>query len=181
MTEIESFPELREEGILVQDLGGEVLIYDLVRHRAHGLNPVAALTWKHCDGKTSLSGLAKIIRREHDLPVDTELVALIVGRLEKAHLLKDSRKWKGKVSYSRREFVEKLKKLGLAASVLLPVVSSIASPRSVDAMSCVPNNGCAGIPNCTPCENPGGQCNGKFVCCNGNCLPPGLAKKICGC
>jgi hypothetical protein len=83
--------------------------------------------------------------------------------------------------YTRREFVAKLKKLGLAASVLLPAVTSIVSPTPAHAQTCVSQVDCAGMPNCTPCENPGGACEFNWMCCNGTCMPPGQAQIQCGC
>ncbi len=35
-------PRLREEGLVVQELPEEVLVYDLARHKAHCLSPLAA-------------------------------------------------------------------------------------------------------------------------------------------
>jgi hypothetical protein len=48
-------PCARTEGLVVQTLADEVLVYDLERHKAHCLNHAAALIWKHCDGRTSVA------------------------------------------------------------------------------------------------------------------------------
>ena len=171
-----SKPKRRKHGVAVQTLADEVLVYDLERHRAHCLNQVAAIVWRHSDGKTTVPQLARVLREELDVPADAELVRYALDRLAKAHLLEDPSLV---ARYSRREFIARLKKLGLAASVALPVVSSIVSPTPAHALSCIPNTACAGRPNCTPCNNPGGNCAG-WMCCNGECVTPGQAI-TCGC
>jgi hypothetical protein len=172
-------PVARKEGLEVQVLADEVLVYDLDRHRAHCLNKIAALVWRHCDGKTSRSETARTLEKKLPGPADEELVDFTLAELRKNHLLEGPSSLDERV-YSRREFAKKLKKLGLAATVMMPVVSSLVSPTPAYALSCVPNNGCAGQPDCTPCVNPGGSCTGTWLCCNGNCVAPGLAQS-CGC
>jgi hypothetical protein len=175
-------PFRREKGLEVQKLVDEVLVYDLELHRAHGLSKMAALVWQHCDGKASLSDTARILEKELDISADPELVRFVLARLGKARLLEESSRVKSDSErYSRREFVQKLKKLGLAASVMLPVVTSIVAPTPAHAQTCVPQSDCSGLPNCTPCANPGGSCEPQWMCCNGQCMPPGQAQNICGC
>lgn len=173
-------PQVRKDGLEVQEIEGEVLVYDLERHRAHSLNEAAALVWRHCDGKTSLGEMARILQRELDAPADEVLVRLALRRLERAHLLSGSPSF-GKDETARRSRREWIKKLGLAASAMLPMVSTIVSPTPAEAASCIPFSGCAGVADCTPCSNPGSNnCNANFRCCGGKCLPPGQAKQ-CGC
>ena len=169
-------PKRRKRNVAVQNLAGEVLVYDLERHRAHCLNKTAALIWHRCDGETSIAEIAASLKDELDVAPDPELVRYALGRLAKAHLLETA---PVRSQYSRRDFMARLKKLGLAASVALPIVSSIVAPTPAHALSCVPSNGCAGRPNCTPCLNPGGNCAG-WRCCNGQCVSPGQAGS-CGC
>jgi hypothetical protein len=174
-------PLARKEDLEVQELTDEILVYDLKRHRAHGLNKVAAIVWRRCDGRTSLSTVAGILEEELHISADSELVRFVLARLRKSHLLEEGSKVENPGRYTRREFVKKLKKLGLAASVMLPVVTSIVSPTPAHAQTCVPQNDCTGKPDCTPCENPGGACELNWMCCNGQCRPPGLATQECGC
>ncbi|MFQ5789206.1 MAG: PqqD family protein [Acidobacteriota bacterium] len=174
-----SLPRSRRKGLAVQELSDEVLVYDLERHRAHGLNPLAAVIWKNCDGKHTLDELARRVERELGIAVDRELVRIVLARLARARLLEKGSA--ARAVYSRREFAKKLKKLGLAASVMLPMVTSIVSPTPSHAVSCVPHNGCGGVSDCTPCANPGGNCNSNWRCCGGQCVTPGHAKSQCGC
>ena len=71
-------PRARTEGLVVRELPDELLVYDLERHRAHCLNPTAALVFKHCDGRRSVAQIARILRRELDVdaPADESLVWL---------------------------------------------------------------------------------------------------------
>lgn len=172
----EKKPRRRKKGLAVQNMANEALVYDLERHRAHCLNEVASVVWRQCDGETSVSQIARTLKERLDLPADPELVRYALDRLGRAHLLEE-RVTPGK--YSRRDFLQRLKKIGLVASVALPVVSSIVSPTPAHAQSCVAAGDCASRPNCTPCTNPGGNCGG-WACCNGQCVSPGQAG-ACGC
>ena len=57
-------PCRREKDLIVRQLSDETLVYDLKRDKAHCLNPTAAAVWRHCDGRTSVSQLAALLRRE---------------------------------------------------------------------------------------------------------------------
>src|SRR5215813_1471644 len=51
-------PAAREEGLIVQEMADEVLVYDQKRHRAHCLNETAALVWRALDGKSTAAEVA---------------------------------------------------------------------------------------------------------------------------
>jgi coenzyme PQQ synthesis protein D (PqqD) len=48
---IETAPLARSDGLIVQELDGELLVYDLERHRAHRLSETAAFVWRRCEGE----------------------------------------------------------------------------------------------------------------------------------
>ena len=73
-------PQARKEELLVHDLDDETLVYDLKRHRAHSLNRSAALVWRHCDGRTTLDGMAELLKRQLSLPRDERIVHLSPDR-----------------------------------------------------------------------------------------------------
>ncbi|PYS79821.1 MAG: hypothetical protein DMF70_12375, partial [Acidobacteria bacterium] len=52
-------PLARKEGLVIQELPDEVLVYDLDRDRAHCLNETAAFVWQRCDGRTSTVEIAR--------------------------------------------------------------------------------------------------------------------------
>jgi hypothetical protein len=51
-------PKARQEGLVLQEVGDEVVVYDKESHRFHSLDPSTALVWRHCDGQTSIPAIA---------------------------------------------------------------------------------------------------------------------------
>jgi hypothetical protein len=135
----ESVPRAREEGLLIQELPDELLVYDRIRHKAHCLNQTAALVWKYCDGTTNINQLTRILSKETGSPVGEEFVFLAFDQLAKAHLLQgEQREWQEAPGISRREVI---RRIGAAAAVALPLVSSITAPEAVQAATCVATGG----------------------------------------
>ena len=159
-------PEARREGLIIEELPEEILLYDLRRHRAYCLNRTAALLWRHCDGQTPVAVLAALLQNELQVPAGEEVVWLTLRQLSRADLLRKGTTWPLQAShYSRREVARSFALLG-GLSVLLPTVASIVAPTAAQAATCVGSNKCSGKPNCTPCEP---QDCGKR-CRNGNCV-----------
>jgi hypothetical protein len=153
-------PSARTTELVVEELPGEILVYDLKRHRAHCLNRTSALVWRHCDGRTPVSEVAEVLEDEYEVPADAEIVWLALDRLRKAKLLDDGTELPAEeISHSRREMVQKLAVVG-GLSILLPVVASIRSPLAAQAGSSTTNaqcNQCIGVG--LPCsDRPGRIC-----------------------
>ena len=145
-------PEARREGLVVQELSGEVLVYDRERNKAHCLNSTAARVWGYCDGKRSAAQIARAIEGEINAPVDEDVIWLGVEQLSKTHLLQESAKLpEHKSGLSRREV---MKRIGLAAAVALPVVTSIIAPSAAQAANCLTS---------------GSPCTASAQCCSGLC------------
>lgn len=146
-------PRARTEGLVIQELPDEVLVYDRNRDKAHCLNQTAALVWKYCDGKTTVPSMAK--RLEHDLKterVDEKVVLYALGQLSKDHLLEESFVAPAMMAgLTRREMV---RVLGLAAVVAVPVVTSIVAPTPAQAATCLSS---------------GASCTSSAQCCSGVC------------
>lgn len=159
-------PEKRREGLVVKELPDEVLVYDLERHRAHCLNPAAAVVFKSCDGKRTVGELARILRREVGAPANEAWVRLALDRLGKAHLLEERvRAQHDGRGVSRREI---LKKAGVGLAAALPIVTSIVAPTPVQAAAtCVTS--CASAADGTPCSITGPPC--FCTCMAGVCEP----------
>jgi hypothetical protein len=122
-------PKSRNEGLLVQEIGEELVIHDRHRPKAHRLNATAALVWRHCDGQHSVADLAKLLQRRLDAPQSEELVRLTLTMLEKERLLQKAPARPGwTTAISRRRLILTLGKSGMLA-FLLPVVSSVALPK----------------------------------------------------
>lgn len=144
-------PRAREEGLIVQRLPEETLVYDLSGHRAHCLNEAAALVWAECDGRASLREAARSVGERMGREVSQEEVAYAVGELRKAGLLKEGGGVGRKGGMSRREVI---RRLGVGAGVGLAVVSSIVSPSAVQAATCRPARA---------------MCSTGAQCCSGVC------------
>ena len=63
-------PAARQAGLVVRELPGETLVYDLENNKAHCLNGTAALVWRRCDGQTTVAELAQTLHEELGLPAD---------------------------------------------------------------------------------------------------------------
>lgn len=151
--EIEQFfPAARTEGLVVQELSGEVLVYDRDRHKAHCLNRTAALVWNQCDGNKTVSQIARALREEIGQTVEEDVVWMGVEQLGKSHLLREQVLLpQDKLGVSRREV---MRRLGLAAAIALPVVTSIVAPTAAQAANCLPS---------------GTVCTSSAQCCSGLC------------
>ena len=153
------YPLARTNGLVVQDVPNEVLVFDMETNEAHCLNETAAMVWKYCDGKTSVAQIAQILGENRDSSVNDDLVWLAIDQLNEHKLLEKEFETK----FAGRSRREVLRKIGLASMVALPIIASMAAPRSVLAQtSCT----CQGNGNCTNGSMPGcptGRCSGN-VC-----------------
>jgi hypothetical protein len=157
-------PRARKQGLVLKELPDEILVYDLARHHAHCLNRTAGIVFKHCDGETSVQELAALLDGEAGQPADENLVWLALEQLEKAELLEEQlRPLPESGPRSRREM---MKRMGLAAATLLPLVTSIVAPTPAEAAaSCVTL--CTGMPFGTRCGDCiDDYCDGAGACVN---------------
>jgi len=126
-------PQARQDKLLIEEVGDELVIYDRERHNAHRLNRTAALVWRHCDGTVTVAELADLLREQLELPEAEQVVWLALDRLDKAHLLRESPRRPAEAEpISRRRLLGKLKLAG-AAAFLLPVVATLLTPGSAQA------------------------------------------------
>jgi hypothetical protein len=160
-------PRARRRGLLVRDLPDEVLVYDQQAHRAHCLNRTAALVFLHADGSRSVDELARLVgdgaRRE--------LVGQTLAQLDEAGLL-ETPVLEDELQPAGMERRAAVRRMGIAAAILLPAVVSIVAPTPAEAAAtCVAN--CAGQPFGTPCDHCGNgtQCATATSSCDGagNC------------
>src|SRR6202167_1347177 len=133
-------PKAKTAHLIVREINGETLVYDMGRHAATCLNEFAARVWRRCDGTTSVADIADALGE------DERAVWLALHKLNKSKLLveeialpPDMRAGK-----TRREIAGQL---GLGAAVA--AVSTIAMTRLAHA-------------SCAPLE---GSCAGGAVCC----------------
>ena len=153
----EPLPFARRDPLVVNELHGEVLVYDPDSHDAYCLNPTSALVWKNCDGHATITETAQLLGRELNAPIDDDVVWLALAQLEKANLLQGQVKpppGPGKIS--RRELT---RRIGIAA-LLLPAITVLYVPPAFAAAS-----GCAGV----ACADATGCCANQPFCVNGQC------------
>jgi hypothetical protein len=134
-------PLTRSEGIVVQEFGDEILVYDLLTHKAYCLNQTASRVYRACDGKSSF----KEIKRKYKFTDDVIFLAL--EKLKKEHLIEaDNGSYVSPFAgMSRREVI---RKVGFASMVALPVISSLVAPTAAMAQS-------GAAAGCTPGAGPG--------------------------
>lgn len=172
-------PVARKEGLVIQEMPDEVLVYDLQTNKAHCLNQTAAFVWKNCDGENSVGDIVRQFENKTGERVQNDLVWLAIDQLGERNLLETNMpaKFAGE---SRRSV---LKKIGFASMVALPVIASMAAPTAVMAV------GCSGIRNgdageCTGCEGAPCSCptgTGNGTCTGGICtgVPSGAGTISC--
>jgi len=151
-------PVARKQGLVVQEMPEEVLIYDLDTNKAHCLNNTAAFVWKSCDGNNSISDIAKMFETEVGKNVPEDLIWLALEQLNDKNLLHGESAVLSKGN-TRREVI---KKIGLTSMIALPIVASLVAPTSVMATAscaCVTAADCAAT-TCPSTTN----CNGSSIC-----------------
>lgn len=160
-------PRQRRDGLVVQELPEETLVYDLERHEAHCLEAVAATVWEACDGRRTVEEIAARAAKRLGRRVPEEAAWLALRRLGRAHLLEAPVALPAaRAGTSRREWLKTAAALG-GLSVL-----SITAPTAAQAATCITTTACEALQNrlCT-----GGPC-----CTTGpNPAPPGtVCKKV---
>ena len=144
-------PKARQKGLVVQQLADEVLVYDQERFKAHCLNRTAALVWKQCDGRQTAGAIALALEKDAGSPVGEEVVWLALDQLAKSRLLTERVIPSGGAGISRREVI---RRVGIAAAIALPVITSIVAPKAANAINCRPS---------------GQACTTSAQCCSGIC------------
>src|SRR4029077_18030516 len=147
---MEKMPQERKTGLIIQEVDGEILIYDQNTNKAHCLNQTAAKVWKYCDGETTLAEACNALSCDLETPVDEKLVWYAVDQFSKDNLLEKSIELSAFIiaGMSRRQMV---RTLGLAAVIAVPLLTSIVAPTPVQAATC---------------KSPGAACGTSAQCCS---------------
>lgn len=162
-------PLARKDGLIVQSLEDEVVVYDNQTEKAFVLSPAAAALWKACDGHRTVRDLAEHLNQQS--PTTEQVVWYGLGQLNE--LLEEPVALPRELAgVSRRRF---LKMTGaVAAGVTLPLVVKMMAPAPAAAQS-------TGILCCCRCYlgDPGfrsteglceTECNNLlFTCTQGPC------------
>ena len=119
---------LKSDGLIVEPLATELMIYDQKRNQAFCLNQKAAFVWQRCDGKTTTAQIAADMAQDLNLPVDEKVVEFALATLSKDGLL-EAPAFLPAASLSRRSLIQKF---GVSAAMALPLVTAltVATPRA---------------------------------------------------
>jgi len=153
-------PLARTKGLVIEELGDELLIYDLDDKHAHCLTPLAARVWRECDGKSRPEAIA--LR----LSLEPGQVTHAIEELDRCELLDSMRPKKN--GMSRRDFGLKVTKVAVATAAV-PVILSIAAPAVAASVSaelfCIALTPPGGTNNCNICNQNTGA-NTLCCCCH---------------
>lgn len=122
-------PRARRENLVVERLGDETLVYDVVTQKAHCLNATAAAIWDACDGRRDEAAIAARLGPAHGGRAAVGVVRHGLRGLFRARLLEGPAP--GPLSVGRRGALKKI-----AAGMALPVVASIVAPDVAEAATC---------------------------------------------
>lgn len=131
-------PRTVSQGLSIQQVGEETLVYDERRHLAFCLNRISSAVWKRCDGSQSVAQIAAALKIGLALPESEEIVVLALAQFEKDGLLEPGVDLPAEGNsavfdeISRRNL---MMKLGYGAAMLLPVVAMIAAPTPAQGQS----------------------------------------------
>ena len=153
----QKLPAARQSDLVLRQLEGELLLYDLRTDKAFRLNDTAKAIFESCDGNTTY----KELRQQHP-ELDEKVIEYGLHQLSRRNLLTV----RVSEAPSRRDVMR-------LAAVALPVVVGLVAPRAAQAQSCLAGG--------APCSvnNPAECCS--QTCVNGNptptcapiCLPQG--------
>lgn len=129
------FPLARSARLLVEQLDGDLLVYDQDADTAHALTDHVARVWQCCDGKLTVDEIAS------DLALDVATVARALDELATCDLLLKPIAIDG---YSRRDAVKRVMKVGAAAasapliySLAIGPAAAMATPVACGQVPCV--------------------------------------------
>lgn len=145
-------PLARSDELVVEELGDELLVYDLTANRAHSLGVKAARVWRACDGK----GTADAVSARSGLDADTTARAL--AELRACALLDGEPPVDSGNGMTRRQMTFKVAQVGATAAAV-PLIWSIAGPIPEAAATPTPAQCLLYVDkDCSNCKNICGCC-----------------------
>jgi hypothetical protein len=155
------FPLARSEGLITEELDGELLVYDSESNMAHALGAETSAVWRACDGRTDGRGLAG------RCDASEEKVRDAVARLGELGLLEGMQD--DRDGDTRRAALRKITIAGVGVASA-STISSILVPNAAAQGSCVqPGN----------CIVPGQTCCSGHPIANGTCAPFSVPGQLC--
>ncbi len=150
-------PRARLAGLLVEEVGPELVVYDSESGDAHRLSAAAASIWRDADGTRTADELARRIEGL-DPALAADVVSHALAQLAGKGLLEPGT---GRTGMSRRQLLARLGAAGVGLAAL-PVIDSITNAAAAQVGSCVGLGGPCSLPSdCCP----GLTCSGQTETC----------------
>jgi hypothetical protein len=164
-----SLPQRRRDGLVVEEVGDETLVFDSENDVAHCLSPDAALVWRACDGEHDVAGLAALTGAGEASVADALDALNLKGLLSVRELDRVP-------GFSRRWALKRIGAVGIAASSVPLIVSATIGAPLAHA-----SGGTAGM--CDTCMISGSNdsCVAGYLCDPDNlvCIPEGCEFSSC--
>jgi hypothetical protein len=160
-----SRPIARTEGLLVESVGDETVIYDTAAREAHCLKSLAGAVFTYADGSRSAADIAELAAYRLGTPVTEAEVADAIAQLHTASLLDTgpvvARNGNG---LSRRDA---LKRFGAVAGVAAatPLIATVSASAAAGD-SKIPTGGCCGNTKSDTCTGGNPLCQSGHCCQN---------------
>jgi hypothetical protein len=144
-----SLPRARQDGLLVETVGEELLLYDQNSHTAHCLSPIAASVWRHCDGERDVTELAQLTGASEDL------IANALHELREKDLLaaEPALTQSAVPGVSRREAIVRGVRYGAAAAAGSLIISTAAATPAMASSEEIPCGPFEAGNTCCLCKN----------------------------
>lgn len=147
-----SLPLRRSDGLVVEPLGEELLVFDSRTNEAHALGALASSVFERCDGRSTFTEVAA------ELSLSQADLLQVLAQLHDRGLLGDALAQPAAADgLSRRDAVRKAALLGAAAAAA-PLIKSILVPTSAQAQSGCQATKLLGEPCAQTCECVVGCC-----------------------
>jgi hypothetical protein len=163
-------PLSRKDQVVVQNIDGEVLIYDLRDNKAFCLNETSAVVWQLCDGNKTVTQISKELGDKLNSPANEDLVWFAIDQLKKEKLIENSSELTSNFAgLSRREVI---KRIGIGTAIALPIIASLVAPSAVFGQSCIANGGTT--PNTSGTCAAGSNATRDAICAGACCTMMGI-------
>jgi hypothetical protein len=115
---------LDSSDFILEELPGELMIYDRSRNKAYCLNQTTAFVWQHATGERTVAELAELMGEQIGRPVHVQLIWYALDVLAKDGLLETSTI----PGESRRTLLKKMV-IGVVAAATFVTVSCVSPAK----------------------------------------------------
>jgi hypothetical protein len=162
-------PLARRNDLITRRIPGELLVYDLKRHKAFCLNETAATIWESCNGSRTIADLIEEYQQQNKSAIDRRCVWLALDQLDTANLLQQH----GHHAVRRERITRRgLVRAGVIAATL-PIVAMIVAPTPQAAATSILARDCQRLKPSSPC--------GGLRCSDATGFCVAISVNKCGC